>query len=176
VDRDQTLKFARALLMEVWESFDSSAVARFYHRDVVGHHRRPNETQELGYADVVNRLDWDGPEVTKERYKEFMCESGCESELDLVAEAPDGGFGAYCICRLDHANGVGLLEPVGTRPGFRRRGLARTVVLEGLRRMEARGARTALVCLEGDNEPARGLYESVGFGLRSTIYTYTKGA
>jgi hypothetical protein len=25
---------------------------------VVGHHRRPSETQELGYADVVNRLDW----------------------------------------------------------------------------------------------------------------------
>ncbi len=59
MDRDQTLEFARALMKEVWESFDSSAVARFYHRDVVGHHRRPNKTQELGYADVVNRLEWD---------------------------------------------------------------------------------------------------------------------
>src|SRR5215210_1538812 len=59
MDREETLEFARTLMKEVWESFDSSAVARFYHRDVVGHHRRPNETQELGYADVVNRLDWD---------------------------------------------------------------------------------------------------------------------
>lgn len=59
MDREQTLKFARALMKQVWEPFDSSAVERFYHRDVVGHHRRPNETQELAYADVVNRLDWD---------------------------------------------------------------------------------------------------------------------
>jgi hypothetical protein len=50
------------------------------------------------------------------------------------------------------------------------------VVLEGLQRMKARGAHTALVCFEGDNEPARRLYESVGFGVRSTIDTYTKGA
>lgn len=116
------------------------------------------------------------PAATTERYKEFMRTPGYESELDLVVEAPDGRFGAYCICWLDQANGVGLLEPVGTRPGFRRRGLARAVVLEGLRRMKARGAHTALVCFEGDNAPARRLYESVGFGVRSTIYTYTKGA
>jgi len=59
VDREETLEFARTLMKEVWEAFDSSALARFYHRDMVGHHRRPNETQELGYADVVNRLNWD---------------------------------------------------------------------------------------------------------------------
>ena len=59
MDREETLEFARALMKEVWEPFDSSAVAKFYHRDMVGHHRRPNETQELVYADVVNRLDWD---------------------------------------------------------------------------------------------------------------------
>ena len=75
---------------------------------------------------------------------------------------------------MDAANGVGELEPVGQRPGFRRRGLARAIVLEGLRRMKARGARTALVCFDGDNAPARRLYESVGFEVCSTIYTYSK--
>lgn len=59
MDREETLEFARALMKEVWEPFDSSAVAKFYHQDVAGHHRRLEETQELGYADVVNRLDWD---------------------------------------------------------------------------------------------------------------------
>ncbi len=114
------------------------------------------------------------PEVTPERYRAFMRAPGYERDLDLVAEAPDGRFGAYCICWMDPANGVGELEPVGTRPGFRKRGLARAVVLEGFRRMKARGARTALVCFEGDNAPAKRLYESVGFDVRSTIYTYTK--
>ena len=50
MDREQTLEFARALMKQVWEPFDSSAVGKFYHRDVVGHHRRPNETQELAYV------------------------------------------------------------------------------------------------------------------------------
>ena len=114
------------------------------------------------------------PEVTAERYRAFMRAPGYERDLDLVAEAPDGRFGAYCICWMDLANGVGEFEPVGTRPGFRRQGLAKAVVLEGLRRMKARGAHTALVSFEGDNAPARRLYESVGSGVRSTIYTYTK--
>ena len=40
--------------------------------------------------------------------------------------------------------------------------------------MRTRGAHTALVCFEEDNIPAQRLYESLGFTVRSTIYTYTK--
>jgi mycothiol synthase len=101
---------------------------------------------------------------------------GYERDLDLVAAAPDGRFGAYCVCWMDPANGVGEFEPVGARPDFRGRGLAKAVVSEGFRRMKARGAHTALVCFEEDNAAARRLYESVGFDVRSTIYTYTKNA
>jgi predicted ester cyclase len=47
-------------MRQVWEPFDSSAMPRFYHRDVIGHHRRADgSTQELGYDDVAKRLDWD---------------------------------------------------------------------------------------------------------------------
>ena len=116
------------------------------------------------------------PDVTAERYRAFMRTPGYERDLDLVAAAPDGRFGAYCVCWMDPANGVGEFEPVGTRPDFRGRGLAKAVVSEGFRRMKARGAHTALVCFEGDNAPARRLYESVGLDVRSTIYTYTKDA
>jgi len=126
-----------------------------------------------GDEDVAERVAH-RPDETAERYRGFMRAPGYDR--DLGAESTDGRFGAYCICWMNQANGVGELEPVGTRQGFRRWGLARAVVLEGLRRMEARGARTALVCFEGDNVPARRLYESVGFHTRSTIYTYTKGA
>jgi hypothetical protein len=59
MDPKETRAFAQRLMKEVWEPFNSSAVSRFYHRDVVGHHRCPNETQELSYGDVVNRLAWD---------------------------------------------------------------------------------------------------------------------
>ena len=48
------------MLKEVWEPFDSEAVSRFFHPDVVGWHRRADSSwQELGYADIVNRLNWD---------------------------------------------------------------------------------------------------------------------
>lgn len=82
VDREETLEFARSLMKEVWEPFDSSAVARFYHQDAVGHHRRPNETQELGYADVVNRIDWDKPTP--------MASSTIVTSLPKRADTPSG--------------------------------------------------------------------------------------
>jgi predicted ester cyclase len=60
MDSEETRAFAQRLMKEVWEPFDSSAMPRFYHRDVIGHHRRADgSTQDLGYDDVANRLDWD---------------------------------------------------------------------------------------------------------------------
>ncbi len=52
VNATETHQYAERLMREVWEPFDASAVERFYHRDVRGHHR----SQELLYDDVVNRL------------------------------------------------------------------------------------------------------------------------
>ena len=57
---DETRAFAQRLMDEVWRPFNSSAMPRFYHSDVVGHHRRADGSkQELTYTDVANRLDWD---------------------------------------------------------------------------------------------------------------------
>ena len=56
----ETRSFAQQLLQEVWEPFDSEAVSRFFHRDVVGWHRRADSSwQELEYDGVVKRLMWD---------------------------------------------------------------------------------------------------------------------
>jgi SnoaL-like polyketide cyclase len=60
MDSKETRAFAQQLMKEVWEPFDSEAVSRFFHRDVVGWHRRADSSwQQLGYDDVVNRLSWD---------------------------------------------------------------------------------------------------------------------
>jgi predicted ester cyclase len=52
IDSGETTAFARRLMKEVWEPFDAGALPRFYHRDVIGHHR----AQEIRYADIENRL------------------------------------------------------------------------------------------------------------------------
>jgi hypothetical protein len=57
MDSKETRAFAQQLMKEVWEQFNSEAVSRFFHRDVVGWHRRADSSwQQLGYDDVVNRL------------------------------------------------------------------------------------------------------------------------
>ncbi|HEY1708015.1 MAG TPA: GNAT family N-acetyltransferase [Rhizomicrobium sp.] len=80
--------------------------------------------------------------------------------LDIVVQAPDGTFVANTICWADTASGVGIFEPVGSDPAYRRRGLARLAMLEGLRRLQARGMRWAGVGTAHFNAPAIATYSS----------------
>jgi len=66
-------------------------------------------------------------------------------ELDRIALCDDGAVAAFCTAWLDVDNGVGLLEPVGTHPAHRRRGLARAVCLDPLWFLRNAGARTVRV-------------------------------
>ncbi|MEM7624886.1 MAG: GNAT family N-acetyltransferase [Planctomycetota bacterium] len=84
-------------------------------------------------------------------------------DLNIVVEAPSGCFVSYCGMWLEPTYAVAYVEPVATVPEFRRRGLARTAVLEGVRRCVASGAERAYV---GGTLP---LYESLGF--RTIFYT-----
>ncbi len=97
-----------------------------------------------------------------------------DPELDVVLEDSRGRFLSYCIGWLDVANALGHFEPVGCRPDFTGRGYARAVTIEGLRRMQARGMRIALVGTEGINERARVLYPSCGFVEVDRAYFYVK--
>ena len=95
-------------------------------------------------------------------------------ELDLAAVAPDGTIASYCICWLDPVNKIGEFEPVGTRPAYQRQGLARAVLLEGLRCMKAAGMETAFVATGHANPGAQKLYESTGFRVSNRDWEYIK--
>ncbi len=102
--------------------------------------------------------------ITAKAYRRLMHTPGYVPQLDLVAVAADGTFGAFCLGWLDGANRVAEFEPVGTRAAFRRMGLARAVLLEGLRRMKTLEAQSAVVGpVNGDDEAVTGLYAAVGF-------------
>ena len=79
-----------------------------------------------------------------------------------MAVAPDGTFAAYVGVPYDEANKCGIFEPVCTHPDHRRKGLARTLMLEGLQRLKTLGAVDVHV-ETGDMIPANRLYDSIGF-------------
>ncbi len=108
------------------------------------------------------------------RFRNFMLSPVYDPQLDIVAVAPDGQVGAFCIVWTDPANRVGLFEPVGTHPDFHRRGLGRAVMLEGMRRLKERGMTKAIVSTGEDNSQAIKLYENVGFQVENRLRIYEK--
>lgn len=77
--------------------------------------------------------------------KEEMIRPNVDLNLKVAAVAPDGNFAAYCGMWYDPKAGYAVIEPVATDPKYRRMGLGKAVVLEGIRRVGKLGAKTALV-------------------------------
>lgn len=101
-------------------------------------------------------------------YAELQKAPDYRKGLDLYVEAPDGEHVSFCLVWYDEVNRMGILEPVGTHPDFRRRGLARAVVMEGIRRAAALGAERVWV---GSGQE---FYEAVGFEKRYVAYPWTR--
>jgi len=98
-------------------------------------------------------------------------------DLDLVAVAPDGRLAAFCVCWLkqdSEQEPTGQIEPLGVLEEWRRLGVGRAILSEGLRRLHLHSADR--VCVETDNyrNAAFGLYESVGFGVMQEVLVYRK--
>lgn len=77
--------------------------------------------------------------------KEEMIRPNVDLNLKVAAVAPDGNFAAYCGMWYDPEAGYAVIEPVATDPKYRKMGLGKAVVLEGIRRVGELGAKTALV-------------------------------
>ncbi len=86
-----------------------------------------------------------------------------QEDLDIVAVDPDGKFAAFCTARIDPLSKIAELEPVGTHPGHRKRGLARAVTCESLKRLEKYKPSAVVILGAAPTVGARRLYKSVGF-------------
>jgi mycothiol synthase len=119
-------------------------------------------------------LPWTDGNVSGDDYARLMRLPGYHRDLDVVTVAPDGVIAAFVICWIDLVNRIGNLGDVGARPAYRRRGLTRAVLLEGLRRLRARGMDRVCVSTGVSNTPALRLYESIGFRTVNRYLDYVK--
>jgi ribosomal protein S18 acetylase RimI-like enzyme len=126
-----------------------------------GYRLRTVEPEDLAPRVEIHRIVWAPSRVTEESYANVQAAWPYRADLDCVAEATDGTIAAYCLAWLDEQNRVGELEPVGTHPDHRRRGLATAVCRFAHRRLWELGAeRTIVYSLLGSEATA--LYESIG--------------
>lgn len=79
---------------------------------------------------------------------------------DLCVRAPDGRLVAGCEALIDARNAAADVERICTHGAFRRRGLARAVIHDCLRRLQAMGLTRATIA--GYSPEALALYGSLG--------------
>jgi mycothiol synthase len=82
-------------------------------------------------------------------------------DLDLVVISPSGEISSFTTIWWDEATKTGAFEPVGTIPEHQRKGLAKALMAEGLKRLKQLGAVMAYV--SSYDKSASLTYESVGF-------------
>jgi len=117
---------------------------------------------------------WTVGNVSDDDYAYFTQLPGYQRDLDVVAVAPDGVIAAYVNGWIDPVNRIGDFGPVGAPPAYRRQGFTRAVLLECLRRMQARGMKRISVSTGVLNTPAIRLYESVGFKIVNQYLEYKR--
>jgi GNAT superfamily N-acetyltransferase len=120
----------------------------------------PNDFEP--YSDVVNTV-FSHCNMT-EKLAMLYTEAGFyNDELDLVVEAADGSFTAFVTVRIDPLTKMAELEPVGTHPDHRGKGLAKAVCAEGIRRVQRYNPTCIVILGAASTEGAARLYRSLGF-------------
>ena len=107
-------------------------------------------------------------EVEHEAEQE-MIRPNVDLSLKVAVVAPEGNFVSYCGMWYDPQAGFAVIEPVATDPDYRKMGLGKAAVLEGIRRVGEQGAKIALV---GSSQQ---FYYSIGLRPFATSTLWKKG-
>ena len=93
-------------------------------------------------------------------------------DLDVVAVDEKGDYAGFCTCWFDDVTRSAVLEPVGTIPAYRRRGLGRALIAEAMQRARKLGAIKIYV---GSEDPAAcAFYEAIGLPVVDRYAAWTK--
>lgn len=131
-------------------------------------------TEEAEAVASTHRAAFGTDYMTTEKRLAIMNTSGYDPSLDLLATAPDGTVAAYCTCSVNDLTKVGFTDPVATHPGHQRLGLARALLLTGMRLLKERGMESAQLGTRGDNIAMQKTAESVGFTVKYRTIWFSK--
>jgi mycothiol synthase len=137
---------------------------------IVRHVKLPEDFEP--YSEVVNTV-FSHCNMT-EKLAILYTEAGFyNDELDLVVETPDGSFAAFVTVRIDPITKMAELEPVGTHPEHRGKGLAKAVCAEGIRRVQEYNPTCIVILGAAPTEAATNLYSSLGF-IKEDVHLWKK--
>ena len=113
-----------------------------------------------------------------EEWRQLMQEDAFDAGLWHIAYAiEDGAIVGFCVC---HTQAPGdperaLINDVGVRPAWRRRGIGRALLLHAFAEFAACGIHSALLNVDSENRTgAPALYERVGMSPVYASHTYVK--
>jgi ribosomal protein S18 acetylase RimI-like enzyme len=112
--------------------------------------------------------------MTERSAKIYATASFYKKDLDLVAVDRHGNFAAFCTVRMDPMSRMAELEPVGTHPNYRKLGLAKSVICEGLLRVQKYHPSSMSILGAAASEAANRLYEFVGFTEKTEVHLWKK--
>ena len=136
--------------------------------------------QEVSALVTLHRAAFGTAHMTVEERLAMMRVPEYEPALDLLVSAPDGRLAAYCLCSISReenrrtGRNEGYTDPVATHPDFRRRGLARALLLAGLQALKQRGMDAAVLGTSSENVAMLRTAQAVGFRVQSTTFWYSK--
>jgi ribosomal protein S18 acetylase RimI-like enzyme len=129
----------------------------------------------------LHRAAFGTENMTLDYRRSIMSTPDYQPELDLVAVAPNGELAAFCMGQIfpddaPRAGGQkeGWTDPMGTHPQYQRQGLARALMLTGMRLLQERGVDTALLGTSSQNLAMQRAAESVGFTRISNTLWYAR--
>jgi len=125
------------------------------------------EKRALVFAKAFGNYGTD-EEVKSDLYLELQKSPDYRRELDVFVVSPENKFVSFCLIWYDKTNQIGILEPVGTDPDYRRKSLGKAVVFEAINRVQNLGATKIIV---GDGQQ---FYRSLCFETSHKYVIWTK--
>ncbi len=95
-------------------------------------------------------------------------------ELDLVAVTPENTIASFCTFRVDPHSKIISLEPMGTNPDYRKLGLGKAILTEGIKRAMKYEPPFFYIDGAATTPAANRLYDVTGFSEKYAINSWSK--